>query len=166
MKTVTSNSTVTVHYKGTLNDGSVFDDSKARGNAIEVTMGTGRVIPGFETALMGMTEGQEKTVTIAAQDAYGETNPEAFQTVPHNAFPDDFTPTPGETVQGTNANGMPLMARVVSHNTEGVTLDFNHPLAGEDLTFDLEVLGIEETTVEENESTDTVTTENIATGEE
>ena len=152
MKTVTSNSTVTVHYKGTLNDGSVFDDSKVRGSAIEVTMGTGRVIPGFESALMGMTEGQEKTVTIAAQDAYGPTNPEAFQTVPHNAFPTDFTATPGETVQGTNAMGQPLVARVVESTDEGITLDFNHPLAGEDLTFDLEVLGI-------TEETETTTTE-------
>ena len=156
MKTVTSNSTVTVHYKGTLNDGSVFDDSKVRGSAIEVTMGTGRVIPGFESALIGMTEGQEKTVTIAAQDAYGVTNPEAFQTVPRNAFPNDFTATPGETVQGTNAMGQPLMARVVSGDAEGITLDFNHPLAGEDLTFDLEVLGIAET---ETTDTETTTTE-------
>jgi len=155
MKTVTDNSTVTVHYKGTLNDGSVFDDSKVRGSAIEVTMGTGRVIPGFETALMGMTEGQEKTVTIAAQDAYGVSNPEAFQTVPRNAFPNDFTPTPGETVQGTNAEGQPLMARVVSGGDDGITLDFNHPLAGEDLTFDLEVLGIAETATTEEETTTT-----------
>lgn len=159
MKTVTSNSTVTVHYKGTLTDGSVFDDSKARGNAIEVTMGTGRVIPGFETALMGMTEGQEKTVTIVAQDAYGTPNPEAFQTVPRNAFPTDFTPTPGETVQGTNANGQPLMARVVSHSDDGITLDFNHPLAGEDLTFDLEVLGITEAEDTGGDETETATTE-------
>lgn len=149
MKTVTPNSTVTVHYTGTLNDGSVFDDSKVRGAAIEVTMGTGRVIPGFENALMGMTEGQEKTVTIAAGDAYGPTNPEAIQTVPLEAFPSDFTATPGETVQGTNANGQPLVARVIEQVDNGVTLDFNHPLAGQDLTFSLEVLDINTPTNEE-----------------
>ena len=150
MKTVTDTSTVTVHYKGTLNDGSVFDDSKIRGSAIEVTMGTGRVIPGFETALMGMAEGQSKSVTIAAENAYGPTNPEAVQTVPLEAFPPDFTPTPGETVQGSSPEGQPLMARVISHNPTGVTLDFNHPLAGKDLTFDLEVLGIEGTSTEDS----------------
>ena len=145
MKTVTNGSTVTVHYKGTLNDGSVFDDSNVRGSAIEVVLGTGRVIPGFEAALIGMSEGQSKSVTIAAADAYGPTNPQAIQQVPMNAFPADFQPTPGETVQGTNENGQPLIARVVSHDPSSVTLDFNHPLAGEDLTFDIEVLGIEET---------------------
>lgn len=150
MKTVTNTSTVTVHYKGTLNDGSVFDDSKVRGSAIEVTMGSGRVIPGFESALIGMTEGQEKTITIEAESAYGPTNPEAIQTVPLNAFPPDFTATPGETVQGTNAEGMPLVARVVEQIDDGVTLDFNHPLAGQDLTFSLEVLGINTPTNEED----------------
>jgi peptidylprolyl isomerase len=155
MKTVTNGSTVMVHYKGTLNDGSVFDDSKIRGSAIEVTMGTGRVIPGFESALMGMTEGQSKSVTITAADAYGQTNPEAIQTVPKEAFPPDFEPNPGETVQGTSQNGQPLMARVLSHDPAGVTLDFNHPLAGEDLTFDLEVLGI--TDSDTTEDTDAAT---------
>jgi len=154
MKTVTNGSTVTVHYKGTLNDGSVFDDSKARGTAIEVLMGTGRVIPGFENALIGMEEGQTKSITIAAVDAYGPTNPEAVQSVPRNAFPPDFEPSPGETVQGTSETGQPLMARVVAHDPATVTLDFNHPLAGEDLTFDLEVLGIaESTTTEETDAT-------------
>ena len=149
MKIVSNNSTVTVHYKGTLNDGTVFDDSNARGSAIEVSMGTGRVIPGFENALVGMTEGQTKNITIAAADAYGPTNPERVQAIPRTSFPPDFSPTPGETVQGTSDTGQPLIARVVSHNDESVTLDFNHPLAGEDLTFDLEVVGISEATAEE-----------------
>tara|TARA_B000000557_G_scaffold131353_1_gene106456 strand:- start:8787 stop:9251 length:465 start_codon:yes stop_codon:yes gene_type:complete len=150
MKTVTPNSTVTVHYKGTLNDGTVFDDSNVRGSAIEVVMGTGRVIPGFENALVGMTEGQSKNVTISAAEAYGPTNPDAIQAVPRTAFPPDFTPTPGETVQGTSETGQPLVARVVEHDDSSVTLDFNHPLAGEDLTFDLEVVGIEQEVATEN----------------
>ena len=160
MKTVTNSSTVTVHYKGTLNDGSVFDDSKARGDAIEVLMGTGRVIPGFESALIGMTEGQTKSITIAAAEAYGQRHEEAIQEIPRENFPPDFQAQPGSTVQGTSETGQPLMARVVEGNDTTVTLDFNHPLAGEDLTFDLEVLGVVNTdTTDETETSEDTTGE-------
>ena len=143
MSKVTNGNTVSVHYKGTLNDGSQFDSSYDRGQPLQFTVGTGQMIPGFEKNVVGMTVGEAKEFTLSPEDAYGDHNPEAVQEVSKEMFPDDFTFQIGGIIQGEQ-NGNPLIAKIVSEQNETVTLDFNHPMAGKDLTFNIEVVDINE----------------------
>jgi peptidylprolyl isomerase len=141
--TVENGNAVSVHYVGTLSDGSVFDDSRARGESIEVTVGSGQLIPKFEEALVGMEAGQKKSIVIPAEEAYGPTNPDAFTTVSTENFPAGFEFEVGGVVQGQSESGMPVVARITSLENDDVTLDMNHPLAGKNLSFDIEVLSID-----------------------
>lgn len=129
---------VRVNYRGTLENGTEFDSSYDR-EPLEFTIGEGEVIPGFEQAVEGMEVGQHKTVTIQPDDAYGERHDEAVQGVPLDIF--DEEPHPGEIVSLVAPDGTEVMATVAEVKDQEVTLDFNHPLAGEPLTFDLELLG-------------------------
>lgn len=131
-----SGDTVRVHYTGTLSDGSEFDSSAGR-DPIEFTLGEGTVIPGFETAVADLEVGSSTTVTIPAAEAYGERNESAIQQVPLEAFGDAGAPQPGWIVQLENPQGQRMNAMILEVNDEIATLDFNHPLAGQDLTFEL-----------------------------
>ena len=131
---------VKVHYKGTLNDGTEFDNSKKRGNPLSVKVGSGQLIPGFDKALHGMGLGEVKTFTIPSAEAYGDVKEEAIQEYPKNVFPSDFKFEVGATVQGVSPTGQVMLARVISLADESVVLDHNHPLAGEDLTFEIEII--------------------------
>lgn len=142
-KTVTEGSTVTLHYRGTDSDGEVFDDSRERGEPMVVEAGSGGLIAGFESALGGMGEGETKTVTIGADDAYGHREDEAIVDLEKTIFPEDFEFTAGMTVPLTGPGGRSFMATVTDITEEGITADLNHPLAGKDLTFTIEVLSIE-----------------------
>jgi len=133
---------VTLHYKGTFSDGTTFDSSYDRGETIQVPVGGGQLIKGFETALIGMTAGQTKQVTLAPAEAYGDTNPEAFSTVQRNQFPQDYVFVEGSPVQGATEDGRPIFATIASFTDSDVTLDLNHPLAGKELNFDIEVTGV------------------------
>ena len=144
MTTVQNGSTVTLHYKGTLNDGTTFDSSFERNEPMTVTTGQGNLIAGFETALEGMAAGETKTFTIAAENAYGNPNPEAVTTMEKSAFPDDFPFEVGMTVPLMGPNGQVISTLTEVTDTE-VTCDLNHPLAGKDLTFEVEVITVEET---------------------
>jgi len=146
MKTATNGNNVKIHYKGTLANGEIFDDSRSRGSTMTVTVGKGSLIKGFESALVGMTEGQTKKISLAPEEAYGPVIEQAIISVPTNAFPENFKFEQGVTVQGQNATGTPVMAKIVDFNKETVTLDHNHPLAGKDLNFEIELVEIEETT--------------------
>lgn len=139
---VTEGNIVTLHYKGTFSDGTTFDSSYDRGEAIEVQVGGGQLIKGFENALIGMTAGQTKQVTLAPADAYGDTNPEAFSTVQRNQFPEDYVFVEGSPVQGATEDGRPIFATIASFTDTDVTLDLNHPLAGKELNFDIEVTNL------------------------
>ncbi len=139
---VTNGNTVKVHYKGTLKDGSEFDNSHNRGETLSFQVGNGQMLRGFESAVLGMTEGQKKTFTIDSTEAYGEYDPERVTVAPRSAFPPDMDFAPGTQVQGQAPNGMPFLAKIKSHTNEEVTLDVNHPLAGEDLTFEVELVEI------------------------
>lgn len=139
---ITSGDTVDVHYKGTLNDGSVFDSSYQRGEPINFTLGSGAMIEGFETNIAGMTLGEKKIFTIEADQAYGAINEEAVQTVPREHFPDDFQFDPGTVVTGSSPDGGVVNATIVSEGTTGVVLDFNHPMAGKALTFEVEIVNV------------------------
>jgi len=131
---------VKVHYKGTLNDGTEFDNSKNRGTPLEFKVGSGQVISGFDSAVKGLGLGEVKTFTLPPEEAYGEVNPDAIRETPKAAFPADFDFSVGTTVQGQNGSGQPLTAKILSETEDSVLLDHNHPLAGESLTFEIEVI--------------------------
>ena len=133
--------TVRVHYKGTLEDGTVFDSSEGR-DPLEFQIGEGQVIPGFNDAAAGLDVGNSVTVTIPSCDAYGDSMDEAVQTVPLSAFPE--APEQGMMVELQAPDGRKLAAVVAEIGEENAELDFNHPLAGKDLTFDIELVEIVE----------------------
>jgi len=140
MAAAKSGDTVRVHYTGTLGDGSVFDSSQGR-EPLEFTVGIGQVIPGFDEAVTGMQPGEEKTVTIPTGEAYGERRPEMMATVPRAQFPAEIEPEIGQQLQ-VSQEGQNFVVTVVEVGADEVTLDANHPLAGEDLTFKLELVEI------------------------
>jgi peptidylprolyl isomerase len=132
--------TVRVHYTGTLQDGSEFDSSRGR-EPLEFTLGEGLVVPGFERAVTGMQVGESKTVTIAAGDAYGPRRDELLLQVPREQIPPHITPEVGHRYQvGAGDRAVPVV--VVEVADAYVVLDGNHPLAGEDLTFALELVDV------------------------
>jgi peptidylprolyl isomerase len=135
-----SGDTVRVHYTGTLQDGTQFDSSQGR-QPISFTMGQGDVIPGFESAVADLEVGGSVTVTIPAADAYGDRHEEAQQQVPLEAFEGQL-PQEGWVVQMQTPDGQEVRATVAAVETDHIVLDFNHPLAGEDLTFALELVEI------------------------
>ncbi len=142
-----SGNTVTVHYTGTLDDGTQFDSSRAEGREpLTFTVGAGQLISGFDTAVTGMAVGEVKDVTLSPAEAYGDTNPELTQTVPQTAFPEGFEFIIGGQVMGQSPNGMPVMATILELQGDDVKLDMNHPMAGKTLNFNIEVLDISEST--------------------
>ena len=133
---------VKVHYKGTFKDGTEFDNSRKRGRTLDFEVGAPRMLAGFNEALLGMTEGQTKTITLGEDAAYGESNPEAFRNVPKADFGEDFVFEVGGMIKGNSPRG-PFMARIHKIRENDVILDFNHPLAGKELTFEIELVSIE-----------------------
>ena len=134
--------TVQVHYTGTLTDGTRFDSSEGR-SPLEFTLGTGQVIKGFDDGITGMTVGEQKTITIPHHEAYGPANPEMVFTLSRADLPDDIPLEVGLTLnmhEDGNPQPVPVIIRALSDDS--VTLDANHPLAGQDLTFQLELVGI------------------------
>lgn len=132
--------TVRVHYVGTLADGTEFDSSAQRG-PIEVTLGDGQVIAGFENALLGMAEGDTKSVTLEPGDAYGPHNDQFVHVVERERIPAEIDLKVGTAIQASDSSGQPMHLLVVDLDAESVTLDANHPLAGKALTFGLELVG-------------------------
>ncbi len=132
--------TVRVHYTGTLGDGTVFDSSRGR-DPFEFVLGAGQVIPGFEQAVTGMEVGERKTVTIPAEAAYGPHRQDLTLTVGRDQFPAHITPAVGQQLQMTR-RGQVFTVTVQEVSDQAVVLDANHPLAGEDLTFALELVEI------------------------
>ena len=133
---------VKVHSKGTLDDGKEFDNSYKRGEAIGFTVGAGEMIPGFDSAVAGMKVGQKKTIKVPTESAYGVRNPNAVQEVPKTLFPVDFPFQPGVMVEGNN-NGHPVRGVINDVAEEMVLVDFNHPLSGMDLNFDIELVEVD-----------------------
>jgi FKBP-type peptidyl-prolyl cis-trans isomerase 2 len=141
MSEAKSGDTVRIHYTGTLSDGSVFDSSQGR-DPLEFTIGAGQVIPGFDKAVTGMTSGEQKTVTIPCDEAYGQPDPRAVQAIPRGNIPDEIPLEVGMQLQATGPQGQPIIVTVTEFTDAEVTLDANHRLAGEDLTFALELVEI------------------------
>jgi len=142
MNKVISGQTVNVHYVGTFDDGTEFDNSRARDQVLSFEVGSGMLIPGFEAALAGMAIGEKKTVRLAKDEAYGEPDPAAKQVVPRASFPEDFEFILDGVVAGNTSNGQQAIARIESFDDEEVMLDFNHPMAGKALNFEIELLSI------------------------
>lgn len=133
--------TVQVHYTGTLDDGSQFDSSAGR-DPLVFTLGEGQVITGFDRAVMGMQPGETKRVHIPAEEAYGQYEDDLVFEVAREQLPPGFTPSLGEQYQMQQPDGNIVVVTVSEISPEGVTLDANHPLAGHNLTFDLNLVGI------------------------
>ena len=141
MKSAEPGNTVKVHYTGKLDDETVFDTSKER-DPIEFTVGKGDLIRGFEDAIVGMAEGDSKTVKIPFTDAYGDHRNELIITVDKNQFPENIDPIEGLQLHLKSPDGRVVNAVVTTVEESTVTLDANHPLAGKDLVFEIELVEI------------------------
>ncbi len=133
--------TVRVHYIGRLDDGTIFDSSEDR-DPLEFTLGLGQLITGFELAVAGMVPGENKTVTIPADQAYGDYQDELRQEIPRQHFLTDIEPEVGQRFRVNQKGNEAMLVSVVEVSESSITLDANHPLAGEDLTFDIELVEI------------------------
>lgn len=141
MSKVKNGDTVKVHYTGKLEDGSVFDSSESR-DPLEVTLGEGKLIPGFENAVIGLEVGDKTTANIASNDAYGDRREDLEVTVERAQLPEEITPEVGMQLQLNQPDGQPVPVQVTKVEEENIVIDANHPLAGKDLTFDIELVDI------------------------
>ena len=136
-----SGDTVRIHYTGTLDDGTQFDSS-AGGEPLEFAIGSGQVIPGFDNAVDGMVVGDNKTVTIPPDEAYGQRHDQLVQQVSRSALPDDMEPAVGMQLQSQSPDGQVMNLVVTEVADESITVDANHPLSGQALTFAIELVEI------------------------
>lgn len=141
MQQAKAGDTVKVHYRGSLTNGSVFDSSEGK-NPLQFELGTGKVIAGFDNGVKGMSVGEKKTVQIPVQDAYGPKNPKLIVEVEKKNIPQDITPAIGMQLNMMNNNDDPIPVVITAIKEESIILDANHPLAGEDLIFDIELMEI------------------------
>lgn len=130
---------VDVHYTGKLNDGSVFDSSEGR-EPLRFEVGSGQIIPGFESAIMGKVVGDKVTVTISPSEAYGESREELFVSIPNERLPGEVQV--GQVLEATSQDGRSSQVVVHEVNEDHVIINGNHPLAGKELVFDIEVVSI------------------------
>lgn len=141
LKVAKNGRSVKVHYKGTLDDGTVFDSSYEREAPIDFQIGAGQMIKGFDSAVDGMRVGETKTVNIPSDQAYGPWYDEAVRNVPRGSFPEDFEFKEGVVVEG-EANGQQVRGSIINVENDTVQIDFNHPLSGRDLNFDIELVEV------------------------
>ena len=141
MSEAKSGDTVRVHYTGRFDDGDEFDSSTG-GDPLEITLGQQAVIPGFESGIMGMAVGDSKTVRIEAADAYGPHHPEGVQEIERSTIPPEINIDVGARLQATGPDDQLVELTVVALTDDMVTVDANHPLAGKDLTFEIELVEI------------------------
>ena len=141
MQQVKNGDKVKVHYHGRFTDGTTFDSSEGR-EPLEFTVGEGNVIKGFDDGVMGMSIGDKKTVSIQAGDAYGDKSEDMLVEFPREQFPPDMNPEVGMQLNMTNGNGQVILVTIVEVKEDTVILDANHPLAGKDLIFDIELVSI------------------------
>ncbi len=133
--------TVKVHYTGRLDDGTVFDAS-VEGDPLQFTIGSGQIIPGFEQAVVGMNPGESKTVKIPAEEAYGQRRDDLILEIDKNQLPEGLKPEIGMQLQSRQPDGSIIVLTIADIRESHITLDANHPLAGKDLTFDIQLIEI------------------------
>jgi peptidylprolyl isomerase len=141
VSTASHGDTVQVHYAGRLDDGTVFDSSEGR-DPLEFTLGAGQVIPGFEKAVEGMSVGDKSTMRVPAEEAYGPRSDELVLRVQRGQFPAGVTPEVGQRFQMRTDDGNTVRVTVTDTQADTVEIDANHPLAGQALTFDVELVEI------------------------
>jgi len=141
MSQVKQSDKVKVHYTGKLGNGEVFDTSEGR-EPLEFQMGQGQLIPGFENGVLDMKLNEKKTVVIPCAQAYGESRAELIQEVPNDQLPQDMKPEVGMGLISTMPDGSEIQLVVSEVKESSIVVDGNHPLAGQDLTFEIEVVGI------------------------
>ena len=141
MSQVKENNTVKVNYTGKLSDGQIFDTSEGK-EPVEFVLGQGRLIPGFEKGVISMELNEKKTINIPAAEAYGDVQKEMFHQVKKEQLPQEITPEVGMGLASKNPDGSEVQFRVAEVNDDYIVVDANHPLAGQDLTFDLELVEI------------------------
>jgi FKBP-type peptidyl-prolyl cis-trans isomerase 2 len=142
MGKVQEGDTITVEYTGRLEDGTVFDSSDKHEEPLEFTVGEGKIIQGFDKAVIGMEVGEEKEITLPPEDAYGQHNPELVRDLPRNVFPEDQELQPGMVFMMALQDGRQVPVRIAKVAEEQVTVDLNSPLAGKTLNFTIKVVGI------------------------
>jgi peptidylprolyl isomerase len=141
MSKAKSGSTVKVHYTGKLDDGRVFDSS-FEGDPIQFKIGEEKLLPDFEKAVVGMDIGESKTIQIESTNAYGPYHDKLVMPVNRDQLPSELEPKVGQYLETTMKDGQAIVFQVVEVNDASVTLDANHPLAGQDLTFDIQLMEI------------------------
>lgn len=141
MERAKENDKVKVHYVGKLKSGQIFDTSKER-DPLEFTVGEGRLIKGFEEAVVGMEVNETKSIDIPKDEAYGERSEELIQEVPKQSLPEDINPKQGMVLVSTDTEGKKREVVVSEVKNESIVIDANHPLAGRDLTFDITLVDI------------------------
>ena len=141
MSQAKSGDTVQIHYTGTLDDGTQFDSSQGR-DPLEFEVGSGQVIPGFDKAVEGMAVGDSKSVRIEADEAYGPRHDQLVQEVDRSVLPDDLNPETGMALQSSSPDGQVTQFMVTGVTDDTITVDANHPLAGQALSFDIELVEI------------------------
>lgn len=132
---------VKVHYTGKLDNGTVFDSSAGR-DPLEFAIGGGQMIPGFDKAVVDMSVGESKTIRIPPKEAYGRRDENRVLRVPRSQLPEGFAPQVGEQMQIQPPGGRPMMVKVIQVSEKQVTMDGNHPLAGQALTFEIQLVEI------------------------
>lgn len=143
MSQVKKDDTVKVHYKGTLTTGEVFDSSEGR-EPLEFQVGSGQMIPGFDKAIVDMKLNEKKTIEIPASEAYGEPKEELFQEVPKDQLPQEIKPEVGMALAAQLPDGRQQQLIISEVKEDTIVVDANHPLAGKDLVFEVEVVEIKE----------------------
>lgn len=141
MSKAQANDTVKVHYTGKLTSGEVFDSSLNR-DPLQFTVGEGQMIKGFDEAVNGMEINEKKTVTIVSDEAYGPVREDLIQDIPKTQLPDDLKPEIGQTLVATGPEGQQTQVLVADVSDEAIKIDANHPLAGKDLVFEIELVEI------------------------
>ncbi len=150
MEKVETGKFVSVHYKGTLENGEVFDTSEGR-HPLEVQIGAGQIIAGFEKALMDMSLNEKKVFTLDPNEAYGQKDESLSHSFDRADIPAEMNIEVGQTVALSSPEGQQVPAQVIEADDKKVVVDLNHPLAGETLTFDIEVVGISSTQTQDSQ---------------
>lgn len=132
---------VKVHYTGKLDDGTIFDSSEGK-EPISFEVGKHQVIPGFEKAVVGMALNEEKEILIKKDEAYGSYKKELVQEIPKTNFPSNITASKGMVVQLKNEQGQTILAKITDVSDSSITFDFNHPLAGKELHFEIRLVEV------------------------
>ena len=142
MTKIKNNDTVEVHYTGTLADGTIFDSSKDR-EPLKFTLGSGQLIPGFEAGIIDMAVSEVKTIQIPSAEAYGERHDEMMHEVQKSQLPQEIKPEVGMPLVSQTPDGQEMHFIIAEVKDESIVVDGNHPLAGKDLTFEIEVVSIQ-----------------------